>query len=143
MSKTISPGDTIAVHYTGRVKDGEVFDSTRERMPVKFTVGMGNLIGGFEKAVLGMQAGEKKTVAIEPADAYGEATTDLIIDLPRENVPEGETLIKGATIVLGDAHGNTRPGVITMVEETFVRVDLNHCLAGKTLVFDIEILEVD
>jgi len=143
MTKVITLGDTIAVNYTGRMQDGEVFDSTKDRMPVKFTVGLGSLIRGFERAVIGMKQGEKKTVVIAPGDAYGPYREDLLVDLPRSNVPADVVLTVGGVVVLGDRSGNTMPATITLIEAESVRVDLNHCMAGKTLIFDIEILEID
>lgn len=143
MTKVITLGDTIAVNYTGRTENGEVFDSTKDRMPVKFTVGLGSLIRGFERAVIGMKQGEKKTVVIAPGDAYGPYRDDLLIDLPRANVPADVVLSVGGVVILGDRSGNTMPATITLIEAKFVRVDLNHCMAGKTLLFDIEVLEID
>ncbi len=143
MTKVITLGDTIAVNYTGRMENGEVFDSTKDRMPVKFTVGLGSLIRGFERAVIGMRQGEKKTVVIAPGDAYGPYREDLLINLPRSNVPADVDLTVGDVVILGDRAGNTLPATIILIEAETVRVDLNHCMAGKTLIFDIEILEID
>lgn len=143
MTKVVTLGDTIAVNYTGRTENGEIFDSTKDRMPVKFTVGLGLLIRGFERAVIGMKQGEKKTVVIAAGDAYGPYREDLLIDLPRSNVPADVVLTVGGVVILGDRSGNTMPATITLIEAETVRVDLNHCMAGKTLIFDIEILEID
>ncbi len=143
MTKVITLGDTIAVNYTGRLENGEVFDTTTDRMPVKFTVGLGSLIRGFEMAVIGMKQGERKTVVIAPGDAYGPYREEMLIDIPRGNVPADAVLSIGSVVVLGDKSGNTMPATITLIEAKFVRVDLNHCMAGKTLIFDIEILEVE
>ena len=143
MTKIITLGDTIAVNYTGRLENGEVFDSTKDRMPVKFTVGLGSLIRGFERAVIGMKQGEKKTAVIAPGDAYGPYREDLLIDLPMSNAPADVVLTVGGVVVLGDRSGNTMPATITAIEAESVRVDLNHCMAGKTLIFEIEILEID
>ena len=143
MTKVITLGDTIAVNYTGRTENGEIFDSTKDRMPVKFTVGLGSLIRGFERAVIGMKQGEKKTVVIAAGDAYGPYREDLLIDLPRSNVPADVVLTVGGVVILGDRSGNTMPATITLIEAETARADLNHCMAGKTLIFDIEILEID
>ncbi|HOD34859.1 MAG TPA: peptidylprolyl isomerase [Syntrophales bacterium] len=143
MTKVITLGDTIAVNYTGRMENGEIFDSTKDRMPVKFTVGLGSLIRGFERAVIGMTVGEKKTIVIAPEDAYGPRREEMLVDLPRGNVPADVDLAIGAVVILGDRDGNTMPATIVLIEAETVRVDLNHCMAGKTLVFDIEILEID
>ena len=143
MTKVITLGDTIAVNYTGRMENGEIFDSTKDRMPVKFTVGLGSLIRGFERAVIGMTVGEKKTIVIAPEDAYGPRREEMLVDPPRGNVPADVDLAIGAVVILGDRDGNTMPATIVLIEAETVRVDLNHCMAGKTLVFDIEILEID
>ena len=142
MSKEVKAGDTVSVHYTGRMESGEVFDSSAGRQPLTFTVGSGQLIRGFDDAVVGMKVGEKKTVNIPPADGYGERRDDLFVDLPRTHIPEGMDLQVGSMVELVDSSRNTVPAVVAEVRDAFVRMDLNHFLAGKILVFDIEMLEI-
>lgn len=141
MAETIKAGDTISVNYTGRFEDGQVFDSSEEREPLKFTVGAGQLIKGFDDAVTGLKIGEKVTVTIAPADAYGEHRTDLIIDIPKANVPEDLAVEIGKRFNLRDESGRPVPAVVIEITDEAIRLDANHAMAGKTLVFDIEVVQ--
>lgn len=140
MRRAIQSGDTVSVHYTGKLENGEVFDTSSGRRPMTFTVGTGQIIRGFDEAVLGMAVGDRKTVTIAPEMAYGPRQTELIIDIPKETVPEGMDLEKGMMIELVDPQGNRIPAEVFEILEEVVKMDLNHFLAGKTLVFDIEIV---
>lgn len=140
MKKLIQPGDTISVHYTGKLENGEIFDSSSGRRPLTFIVGKGQIIRGFDEAVLGMSVGEKKTVTIAPEMAYGHRQVELIVDIPRDTVPEGMELEKGMMIELVDPQGNKIPAEVFEILDEVVKMDLNHFLAGKTLVFDFEIV---
>jgi len=142
MKKAIQSGDTVSVHYTGKVENGETFDSSLGRRPLTFTVGCGQIIRGFDEAVIGMIAGEKKTVTISPDKAYGPSRMELMVDIPKNTVPEDMELEKGMMIELIDPQGNKIPAQVMEILEEVVKMDLNHFLAGKTLVFDIEILTV-
>ncbi len=142
MSRTIKEGDTISVHYTGRLENGEIFDSSQGRSPLNFTVGSGQLIKGFDHAVMGMAVGEKKTVTLLPADAYGERKEDLFVDLRKKYIPEGMDLAVGMVVELSDGGQNMIPAFVQEIHDEFVRMDLNHYLAGKVLVFDIEIVSI-
>ena len=106
MKKAIQSGDTVSVHYTGKLENGEVFDSSSGRRPLTFTVGCGQIIRGFDEAVVGMTAGEKKTVTIAPEMAYGPRQAELIVDIPKNTVPEDMELEKGMMIELIDPQGN-------------------------------------
>jgi len=141
MKKAIQSGDTVSVHYTGKLENGEVFDSSSGRRPLTFTVGCGQIIRGFDEAVVGMTAGEKKTVTIAPEMAYGPRQVELIVDIPKNTVPEDMELEKGMMIELIDPQGNKIPAEVFEILDEVVKMDLNHFLAGKTLVFDIEIVE--
>jgi peptidylprolyl isomerase len=141
MKKAIQSGDTISVHYTGKIENGEVFDSSSGRRPLTFTVGCGQIIRGFDEAVVGMTMGEKKTVTISPEMAYGPRQVELIVDIPKNTVPEDMELEKGMMIELIDPQGNRIPAEVFEILDEMVKMDLNHFLAGKTLVFDIEIVE--
>ena len=141
MANKIQTGDTILVNYTGRFEDGEVFDSSEGRSPLKFTVGAGQLIPGFDEAVVGMTIGEKKTVVIPAEKAYGEHRDDHVLDFPKANIPEGLEIKKGTQVELMDQDRNPIPAVCIEVLEDCVKIDVNHPLAGKTLTFDIEILQ--
>jgi len=141
MAHTIQKGDTILVNYVGKYEDGEVFDSSEGSAPLKFTVGSGQIIQGFDKAVIGMSEGDKKTVTIEASEGYGEHREDHVIDMPKTQVPEGMNVQTGMQVELMDQDKNPIPAVCTAVFDEFIKLDINHPLAGKTLVFDIEILK--
>lgn len=135
-------GDNVKVHYTGKLTDGEIFDSSEGRDPLAFTVGAGQMIKGFDLAIPGMSVGDKKTVTIAAADAYGESNPDAIIDFPKENVPADMILTPGMKLTLSNQQGQPVPVVVVEVTETTVVLDANHFLAGKDLVFDIELVEI-
>ena len=142
MSRTVTDGDAITVHYTGHLESGEIFDSSQGRSPLAFTVGTGQLVKGFDNAVLGMAVGEKKTVTLLPADAYGDRKDDLFVDLRKKHIPEGMDLEVGMVVELSDGGQNVIPALVQEIHDEFVRMDLNHYLAGKVLVFDIEIVSI-
>ena len=130
-------GDTVHVHYTGRLDDGTEFDSSRGRDPLSFTLGAGQVIGGFDLAVAGLEVGGSTTVRIEPADAYGEVNDDLMIRVDR---PDGmDDLTEGTRVQL--ANGAQAP--VVEVAETTLVLDANHPLAGQALTFDLELVSVD
>ncbi len=135
-------GDNVKVHYTGKLTDGEIFDSSEGRDPLAFTVGAGQMIKGFDLAIPGMSVGDKKTVTIAAADAYGESNPDAIIDFPKENVPADMILTPGMKLTLSNQQGQPVPVVVVEVTDTTVVLDANHFLAGKDLVFDIELVEI-
>lgn len=141
MSKA-KQGDTVKVHYTGKLKDGSVFDSSANREPLEFTLGGGNMIPGFEQAVLGMESGQKKVADIPSDQAYGEKREDMIISVPRENVPGDISPEVGQQLAVQQQGGQQVPVTVTEVTEEKVVLDANHPLAGKDLVFEIELLEV-
>ncbi len=140
MKKLIQSGDTISVHYTGKLENGGIFDSSSGRRPLTFTVGTGQIIRGFDEAVVGMAVGDAKTVTISPEMAYGPRQVELIVDIPKDTVPEGMEIEKGMMIELIDPQGNKIPAEVFEILDEVVKMDLNHFLAGKTLVFDIEIV---
>ena len=141
MTKAIVTGDTISVHYTGRFEGGDVFDSSEGRPPLKFTVGAGQLVKGFDDAVVGMVAGDKKTINISPEEGYGERREDHVVDFPKANVPEDMKLEIGMTLQMSDQSGRPMPVVVEEILDDVVKLDVNHPLAGKTLEFDIEVVE--
>jgi FKBP-type peptidyl-prolyl cis-trans isomerase 2 len=131
-------GDGVSVHYTGTLDNGEQFDSSIGRgSPLEFTAGAGNMISGFDAAVLGMKVGETKTVRLEPKDAYGEIDQDLIIEFPITQLPEGANVGTQVTF----SNGST--GNIINIDDTIFIVDANHRLAGKALTFAIELISLD
>ena len=141
MADPVKTGDTISVEYTGKFDNGETFDTSRGRAPLKFTVGAGQLIPGFDAAVIGMLPGDTKTVTIKPEEGYGVHEPQRTTKMPRAGVPEGMEIHVGMAVQLADQAGNPIPALVTEITDEDVVLDLNHPLAGKTLVFDIEIKE--
>jgi peptidylprolyl isomerase len=141
MTETIKSGDTIAVDYTGKHEDGKVFDTSEGKSPLEFTVGTGMLIKGFDTAVIGMKKGESKTVTISPEDGYGLRNEEAFVDVPRMHFPEEIPLVEGLQLELQDPNGRPVPAMVAEIGEESVKMDINHSLAGKTLIFDISINE--
>ncbi len=141
MSKA-KDGDTVKVHYTGTLKNGEVFDTSEEKEPLEFTLGEGQLIPGFEKAVVGMDVGDSAKIDIPTDEAYGEAREDLVINVPKDQLPEGVTPEVGMQLQVNQPNGQPVPVRITKVGDTDLTLDANHPLAGEDLTFDIELVEV-
>lgn len=141
MADAIKTGDTISVHYTGKLENGEVFDSSEGRTPLKFTVGTGMLIKGFDNAVIGMKVGDKKTVTIPPEEGYGLRNEEHFIDIARDQIPKEIPLSEGIQLELQDPNGRPVPATVTDITDDNVRMDINHFLAGKTLEFEISIAE--
>ncbi len=137
----IALGDKVSVHYTGTLDDGEVFDSSEGREPLEFVVGSGQLIPGFESAVVGMSPGEEKTVTLEAADAYGPYEEELVIDGPRSSFPPGEIRV-GQSYTIQLAKGDEAEARVLRVTGDRVRMDFNHPLAGKRLTFRLRVVSV-
>lgn len=131
-------GDTVAVHYTGKLEDGTVFDSSRNREPFKFTLGKGQVIPGFDNAVTGMEIGDATTVTIPPEQAYGQVDGDMIAAFPRDQFPADMPLKVGDRLQLRSEDGQVFFAGVIAVTDDSVTLDANHPLAGKTLVFEIE-----
>ena len=138
----VKNGDTVKVHYTGKLEDGTVFDSSEGRDPLEFTVGAGQLIPGFDAAVVGMAAGENKTVTIPSEQAYGPHNQEMVVQAERSQFPP-ETDPQIGMQFQGNAEGGqTLVVTVTAVEGDKITLDGNHPLAGKDLTFDIEMVEV-
>jgi peptidylprolyl isomerase len=142
MMTQVKQGDTVRVHYTGKLTDGMLFDSSEGREPLEFTLGAGNVIPGFEAAVVGMSAGESKTVNIDSAQAYGPRSEDAVRKLPREGIPQEIQLEAGLQLQASDPQGRPIMFTVLEVEEETVTLDANHPLAGKDLVFELELVEI-
>ncbi len=138
----VKAGDVVKVHYTGKLVNGDQFDSSAGREPLEFTVGAGQMIKGFDAALPGMAVGDKKTINIAAEDAYGERSDEAIIAFPKENVPADMKLEPGMTLTLSNQMGQPIPVIVVEVREDAVVLDANHFLAGKELVFDIELMEI-
>ena len=136
-------GDRVHIHYTGRLADGTVFDSSREREPLAFTLGEGTVIPGFEEAVTGMAPGESKTTVIPPDQAYGAPREELLLTVPLAQLPDGYQPEVGGQLQMTTAQGQPVPVRIHAVEDAAVILDANHPLAGKELTFDIELVGVE
>ena len=139
--RKIQNGDTVKVHYTGKLEDGTVFDSSlvEGREPLETVLGQGQLIKGFEAGLIDMSEGETKTIEIESADAYGDVNPEMVTKVPRTNVPEG---VKEGEMLQG--MGPMGPVNVKVVEvgEDVVVLDANHPLAGKKLIFDLEVVGI-
>jgi len=131
-------GDTVKVDYEGRFLDGNVFDKSAPKSPLEFTLGAGQIIKGFEQAVIGMKLNEEKTVTIEPKDAYGEYDKDLIWSISTKEL--NDVMIKPKIGMVLKVEG--RPGTVIATDENTTMVDMNHKLAGKTLVFKIKLVGI-
>ena len=139
---TVKTGDTVKVHYTGKLNDGSVFDSSVSREPLEVTLGEGKLIPGFENAVIGMNVGDKTTANIPASDAYGERREDLEVTVEKAQLPDDITPEVGMQLQLNQPNGQPVPVQITKVEEEQIILDANHPLAGKDLTFDIELVDI-
>lgn len=135
----VTAGDVVQIHYTGRLPDGTVFDSSSGGDPLEFTAGSNELIEGVSQAVLGMQEGEKKSVTVEPEVGYGPRQEGMEHRVPRASLPEG---VRVGDRLSATAGGQTIPVWITQISDESALVDANHPLAGKTLTFDIELVSV-
>lgn len=139
---TATSGDTVHVHYTGKLDDGTVFDSSEGRDPLTFKVGSGQVVPGFDEAVSGMQVGDSKTVRIGPADGYGDHRADLVLEVPNEQLPEGLEPEVGMELGLRGQDGQTMPVRVAAVGEEAITLDANHPLAGKNLTFDVTLVSI-
>ncbi len=135
-------GDTVKVHYTGRLDDGTVFDASVEGDPLQFTIGSGQIIPGFEQAVVGMNPGESKTVKIPAEEAYGQRRDDLILEIDKNQLPEGLKPEIGMQLQSRQPDGSIIVLTIADIRESHITLDANHPLAGKDLTFDIQLIEI-
>ncbi|PKD44906.1 FKBP-type peptidyl-prolyl cis-trans isomerase [Rhodohalobacter barkolensis] len=138
----VKDGDTVKVHYTGTLKDGTVFDTSAEREPLEFTLGQGQLIPGFEKAVQGLAEGDSTEVDIPSEEAYGESREDLVISVPKDQLPDDVEPQVGMQLQVNQQDGQPIPVRITEVGEENLTLDANHPLAGQDLKFEIELVEI-
>ncbi|MDO5844332.1 MAG: peptidylprolyl isomerase [Methanocorpusculum sp.] len=140
---SVKNGDKIKVNYTGKFEDGTVFDSSEGKEPLEFTVGEGIVVKGFDAAVLGMEIGETKTSVLKPEEAYGLKSDEMVVEIPREEFGADFTANVGEKLLIQLGDGNEIPVEITEINDKIVKLDANHPLAGKTLVFTVTIVEVN
>jgi peptidylprolyl isomerase len=136
----IENGKTVKVHYTGKLENGTEFDSSLQRDPLEFTIGAGQLIRGFESGVVGMSVGEKKTLKLSPEEAYGPIHESMVLTIPKSNAPPDVQI--GSQLQAEGQDGKDVVFIVRQVNEDNVVIDGNHPLAGKTLLFDIEVVDV-
>lgn len=140
--KQASNGDTVKVHYTGRLEDGTQFDSSINRQPLEFTLGNNQVVPGFEDTIVGMTPGESKTERIAAKDAYGLHREELMLQVDRSQFPDELEPEVNRQVQLSAANGNTLTAKITGISGSNVTLDANHPLAGKDLTFDIQLVEI-
>jgi peptidylprolyl isomerase len=138
----VKTGDKVKVHYHGKLTTGETFDSSTGREPLEFEVGSGSVIKGFDDGVTGMSVGEKKTITIPSDEAYGPRNPEMVIEMPKENFPKEMELEVGMPLMMSDQEGHQFQVSITEIKESSVSLDANHPLAGKDLVFDLELVDI-
>jgi peptidylprolyl isomerase len=139
----VNKGDKISVHYTGRLTDSSIFDSSEGRDPLSFTVGAGQMIPGFDAGVVGMELGQEKEIIIPPEKAYGIHDPAKIITLPKDQFPADLKIEPGLQLSANQEDGSAIPFVVTEVKESDVMLDGNHVLAGKELIFIVKIVSID
>lgn len=142
MNPTAKDGDTVKIHYVGTLDDGSEFDSSRGREPLEFTIGKPGIIEGFSNGVVGMAVGETKKITLPPEQAYGEPRPDMIQEVPKSSFPENITPEVGLQLTMQNTAGQPFPVKITAIADTTVTLDANHPLAGKTLTFELELMEI-
>jgi FKBP-type peptidyl-prolyl cis-trans isomerase 2 len=135
-------GDTVKVHYTGRLEDGTEFDTSADRAPLEFTIGHGEIISGFEQAVIGMSLGEEKTIKIDADEAYGPYREDMVLMVDRDQFPAHIDPQVGQQFEIHQADNQAFDVVVTEVSASSVTLDANHPLAGEDLIFDIQLVEI-
>jgi FKBP-type peptidyl-prolyl cis-trans isomerase 2 len=138
----VKENNTVKVNYTGKLSDGQVFDSSEGKEPMEFTLGQGQLIPGFEKGLIDMKLNEKKTITIAKEEAYGDINNDLIQEVEKTQLPQDMTPEVGMGLVSKSPDGQEMNLLVVEVREESIVIDGNHPLAGKELIFDLEVVEI-
>jgi FKBP-type peptidyl-prolyl cis-trans isomerase 2 len=138
----VKAGDTVKVHYHGRLSDGTTFDSSAGREPLQFEVGGGMVIAGFDNGVIGMTVGQKKTIEIPVDQGYGPKDPNMVVEFPKSNFPDDLKPEAGMQLNMTNGQGQVIPVVVTEILEESVVLDANHPLAGQDLIFDLELVEI-
>lgn len=141
-SLTIGPDTQVTLHFALKLEDGSVVDSTFDRNPATFTVGDGSLLKGFEESLFGMGAGTKDAVIIKPEQGFGQPNPSNVQEVPRDQFGEDMDLVEGLMVSFADAQKAELPGVVKSFDDKVVYVDFNHPLAGRDILFEVEILDV-
>ena len=140
--RQVKKGDTVKVHYHGKLTTGETFDTSDGKEPLEFKVGEGDVIKGFEEGVMGMIIGDKKTIQIPAEDAYGNKNEEMMIEFPKDRFPSDMNPEVGMPLTMSNGAGQNFRVTITEVKDDSVILDANHPLAGEELIFDIELVEI-
>ena len=138
----VKENNTVKVNYTGKLSDGQVFDSSEGKEPIEFTLGQGRLIPGFEKGLIDMELNEKKTITIPKEEAYGEVNKDLIQEVKKSELPQEMAPEVGMGLVSKSPDGQEMNLLVVEVRDETIVIDGNHPLAGKELIFDLEVIEI-
>jgi len=139
---TAATGDTVHVHYTGKLDDGSVFDASEGRDPLAFTLGGGQVIPGFDQAIDGMRIGESKTVRIPAEEAYGSRRDELLLELPNEQLPDDLDVEVGARLHMRGPDGGAVPVTVVAKHDDGITLDANHPLAGEALTFELQLVAI-
>jgi peptidylprolyl isomerase len=136
-------GDTVKIHYTGKMEDGEVFDTSKSREPIEFTIGSSTIIRGFQNGVIGMRTGETRTVTVPPEEGYGPRNEDLTVNVNKSELSPNIDPQIGQCLRIPRKEGNDVVVTVTDMDEESVTLDSNHPLAGRTLTFDLELVAIE
>lgn len=135
-------GDTVKIHFTGKMQDDTVVETSQDRGPLEFKIGEGDVISGLEQGIIGMQVGDKKTLKISPEEAFGLPREELMVDLNKDDLPEGINPAVGVHLNIQASDGQTFKVKVVDVKKDTITLDANHPLAGVTLIFDVELIEI-
>ena len=135
-------GDTVKIHFIGKMQDDTVVETSQERGPLEFKIGEGDVIPGLEQGVIGMRAGDKKSITISPEEAFGHPREDLVVDLNKNEIPEGIKLAVGIYLNIQAKDGQEFKVKVVDIKGDTITLDANHPLAGASLIFDVELIEI-
>ena len=141
-AKQVKQGDTVKVEYMGTFENGTVFDTSEGREPLEFIAGIGQMIPGFDNAVIDMKIGQEKEIKLQPSEAYGDYNPELVQEIPKKQVPIEEELKQGMVLAVTLPNGRQVPATITKAANETVTIDLNHPLAGKALNFKLKVVDI-
>jgi len=135
-------GDTVKIHFTGKLQDETVIETSKDRDPLEFKIGDGNVIPGLEQGVIGMAAGDKKTIAVSPQEGFGQQQEDLVVDLKKSEFPEDVEFAVGAYLNIETSDSKEFKAKVVEIKKDTVTLDANHPLAGITINYDVELIEI-